>query len=191
MLLWLLNHIHFIVLDTVTASLHLLAIPFILLTWIILNITVSISPFEISPGLYRWGYDLPANEAYTVLTEIWFSGSVPHLYRSLPILFSWWIAGLTAATYRHFYPCRKALIQDQKLNELEKSYTQQAELSRDGQVKDPHGLHLTPSHDFWRPQRSIERPTVRAFRCHSILSGVLIGSMNEIFPAESTISRFI
>ena len=151
MLLWLLHHIHFVVLDTVTAFLPLPAIPFVLLTWIILNITASISPFEINPGFYRWGYALPANEAYTTLTDIWSSGSVPKLWRSLPILFSWWIAGMSAATYGHFYRCHKAWTQDQKIEELEKSPSQQhsESSSKEGEIKnhdnDPNSLHRTPS----------------------------------------------
>ena len=148
LLLWLLHHVHFVVLDTVTAFLPLPAIPFVLLTWIILNITASISPFEVNPGFYRWGYALPANEAYTVLTDIWSSGSVPELYRSLPILFSWWVAGLSAATYGHFYRCHKAWTQDRKIEELEKS---ERDRPRSGQEEEQEGnedenvLRLTPS----------------------------------------------
>ena len=150
MLLWLLHHVHFVILDTVTAFLPLPAIPFVLLTWIILNITASVSPFEISPGFYRWGYALPVNEAYTVLTDIWSLGSVPELYRSLPILFSWWIAGLSAATYGHFYRCHKSWTQDRKIEELEKSSAQPRSEHRNGQgggkeEEDPSSLHLTPS----------------------------------------------
>ena len=151
MLLWLLHHVHFVILDTVTAFLPLPAIPFVLLTWIILNITASISPFEVSPGFYKWGYALPTNEAYTVLTDIWSSGSVPQLYRSLPILFSWWIAGLSAASYGHFYRCHKAWTQDQKIEELEEPSTRRSEPNQDHgsqaqeQTDDPNELHLTPS----------------------------------------------
>ena len=151
MLLWLLHHVHFVVLDTVTAFLPLPAIPFVLLTWIILNITSSISPFEVNPDFYKWGYALPTNEAYTVLTDIWSSGSVPQMYRSLPILFSWWIAGLSAATYGHFYRCHKAWTQDRKIEELEKPPTQQSEPKEDRegqdqeQTDDPDVLRLTPS----------------------------------------------
>ena len=121
MLLWLMCHIHFVVLDTVTAFFPLPAIPFILLTWIILNITSSISPFEINPGFYRWGYALPTNAAYTVLTDIWSAGNVPKLYRTLPVLFTWWVVGLSAASYGHLYRCHKAWTAEQKIDEIEKS----------------------------------------------------------------------
>ena len=146
MLLWLLHHVHFVVLDTVTAFLPLPAIPFVLLTWIIINITASITPWEINPGFYKWGYALPANEAYTVLTDIWSSGSVPQLYRSLPILFSWWVAGLSAATYGHIYRCHKAWTQVQKIEELEKSSLPQSDIHRGSHSGDDDNiLRLTPS----------------------------------------------
>ena len=120
MVLWLLMHIHFLVIDAATAILPLPALPFFLLTWIIINITSSISPFEVNPGFYKWGYALPTNEAYTVLTNIWSRGSVPQLYRALPIMFSWWIVGLSVATYCHFYRCHKAWKQDAKLETMAK-----------------------------------------------------------------------
>ena len=157
MLLWLLNHIHFVVLDTVTAFLPLPAIPFVLLTYIILNITASISPFEVNPDFYKWGYALPANEAYTALTNIWSSGGVPEMYRSLPILFSWWVVGLSTATYGHFHRCHKAWTQDQKMDELQKESLQQQqqqqqssppngnEAVEQSHAEYPDTLHRTPS----------------------------------------------
>ncbi|KAK6442494.1 hypothetical protein LTR95_001261 [Oleoguttula sp. CCFEE 5521] len=114
MVLWLLMHIHFLIIDACTAFLPLPALPFFLLTWIIINITSSISPFEANPGFYRWGYALPTNEAYTVLTDIWSRGSVPQLYRALPVLFSWWVAGLSLAICGHCYRCHKAWKLDEK-----------------------------------------------------------------------------
>lgn len=113
MVLWLLMHIHFMVIDTVTALLPLPALPFFLLTWIIVNITSSISPFEANPGFYRWGYALPTNAAYTTLTDIWSFGAVPQLHRALPVLFSWWIAGCAASFFAHLYRCHKAWMADE------------------------------------------------------------------------------
>ena len=118
MVLWLLMHIHFLIIDFCTAILPLPALPFFLLTWIIINITSSISPFEANPGFYKWGYALPTNEIYTVLTDIWSSGSVPQLHRSLPIVCSWWIGGITLASLGHGIRCHKAWRQDEKLDEL-------------------------------------------------------------------------
>ena len=118
MVLWLLMHIHFLIIDFCTAILPLPALPFFLLTWIIINITSSISPFESNPGFYRWGYALPTNEVYTVLTDIWSSGNVPQLHRALPIVFSWWVGGITLAIVGHGIRCHKAWKQDEKLDGL-------------------------------------------------------------------------
>jgi hypothetical protein len=108
MTIWLLHLVHFLVIDTVTAFLPFPAIPFFLITWIIINISSTFSPLVISAGFYRWAYALPANEAYTVLTDIWSGGSVPELYRTLPILFSWLVAGAGLAAFGHFHRCRTA-----------------------------------------------------------------------------------
>jgi hypothetical protein len=108
MVVWLLHQIHYLVIDTVTAFLPIPALPFFLLTWIILNLTSTVSPLELSPDFYRWGYALPANEAYTVLTDIWSNGAVPALHRALPILFAWWLVAMGTAVYGHIHRHRKA-----------------------------------------------------------------------------------
>ena len=105
-LFWLLMHVHFCIISFWTSFLSPPAMPFIILTWIFLNITSSYVPFEISPGFYRWGYALPSNEVYQILIEIWSGGPAPQLYRALPILFSWWVVGLVLATIGHRHTCR-------------------------------------------------------------------------------------
>ena len=82
--------------------------PFLLMTWVFLNITSSITPFEINAGFYRLGYALPAHEAYQVLTDIWSGGAVPQLYRAMPILFSWWVLLLVCDGFGHRRACRRA-----------------------------------------------------------------------------------
>ncbi|KAH8800332.1 putative nitrosoguanidine resistance protein SNG1 [Xylogone sp. PMI_703] len=114
MVLWLLHHIHFVFIDSMTAFFPLPVMPFFIITWTMLNLTSSLSPFELNPGFYRWAYALPTHEAYTVLTDIWSWGSVPELYRALPIMFSWWIVGISAAFYGHCYRCHKAYYMFQK-----------------------------------------------------------------------------
>ena len=125
MVIWLLMHVHFLILDTATAFLPLPALPFFVLTWIIINITASISPFEANPGFYRIGYALPTNEAYTILTDVWSYGSVPQLYRAMPVLFSWWIVGLSLASYGHLFRCHKAWKQEENLQRLARSPSRQ------------------------------------------------------------------
>ena len=82
--------------------------PFLLMTWVFLNITSSITPFEINAGFYRFGYALPAHEADQVLTDIWSGGAVPQLYRAMPILFSWWVLLLVCDGFSHRRACRRA-----------------------------------------------------------------------------------
>ncbi|CAI7614764.1 unnamed protein product [Penicillium crustosum] len=94
MVLWLGMHVNFLLIDSVTAVLPMKFMPFFILTWIIMNVSSTLGPFELSPGFYRIGYALPAYEIYQVLVDIWTHGCNPTLYRSLPILFSWWVLGI-------------------------------------------------------------------------------------------------
>ncbi|KAF2147624.1 hypothetical protein K461DRAFT_283507 [Myriangium duriaei CBS 260.36] len=117
MVLWLLMHSHFVIIDSFTAVLPLPALPFFLLIWIILNITSSISPFEVNPGFYKWGICLPTHQAYSLLLDIWSFGKVPKLSPSLPVLFAWWIVGCISCFVTHLYRCHKAFKLDVKLKE--------------------------------------------------------------------------
>ena len=109
MVLWLLMHIYFCLIDAATAVLPIPAMPFLVVTWIFLNISATISPFEITPGFYRWGHALPAYSAYEILTYVWSGGPAPELHRALPILFAWWLVGLACAILAHRSRCRRAL----------------------------------------------------------------------------------
>ena len=104
-LFWLLMHIHFGIVSFWTSFLPPPVMPFLILTWIFFNITSSISPFEITPGFYRWGYALPSNEVYQVLVDVWSGGPAAQLNRALPILFMWWIVSLVLATIGHRRTC--------------------------------------------------------------------------------------
>ncbi|CAF9906403.1 MAG: hypothetical protein HETSPECPRED_006170 [Heterodermia speciosa] len=80
-----------------------------------------------------------------MLTDIWSSGNVPQTYCSLPILFSWWVSGLSTVTYGYFYRCHRPWIQDKKIEELEKSSAQDPDSSGHGSADDQNTLHLTSS----------------------------------------------
>jgi hypothetical protein len=111
MVLWLLHAVHFVVVDTAAAVWPVPVMPFFILTWIVLNLASSVSPLELNPRFYRWGYALPDNEAYALLTDIWSRGAVPVVHRALPVLVAWLVVGAAAATFAHFRRCRRARIQ--------------------------------------------------------------------------------
>ncbi|KAE8148353.1 hypothetical protein BDV25DRAFT_158472 [Aspergillus avenaceus] len=109
MIIWLYMHINFIIVDILTAFVPMQFLPFCILTWAIINVASTISPFELSPGFYRWGYALPAHELYQVLVQIWSDGCEDQLYRALPIMFSWWMAGLAVVNFAMRHRCQTAL----------------------------------------------------------------------------------
>ncbi|KAJ5188264.1 hypothetical protein N7472_007278 [Penicillium cf. griseofulvum] len=102
--------------DITTAFIPIQFMPFIVLTWVILNVASTISPFELSPGFFRWGYALPSHEAYQVLIQIWSGGCNNRLYRALPIMFSWWIIGAPIAVYAMQYRCKTAVAAQEALD---------------------------------------------------------------------------
>lgn len=87
--LWLFGHINFQSFDVFTIWLPHPYVLLSLITWIILNVTSTILPFELSPAVYRVGYVFPAHETYQVLIDIWSRGCNPQLHRALPVLFAW------------------------------------------------------------------------------------------------------
>ncbi|CAN6669043.1 hypothetical protein TRVA0_041S00562 [Trichomonascus vanleenenianus] len=105
MILWLLMAIHNLLFQSLLLFLPVPAMPFMVILWVLINVTATATPFILSPGFYRVGYAVPSFEAYDVLNDIWSRGSVPSLYRALPILFSWWVVllGTLIAGCYHLY----------------------------------------------------------------------------------------
>jgi hypothetical protein len=111
MILWLLMHINILFFDITTAFIEIQWMPYIALTWIIFNVASTITPFEMSPAFFRWGYALPSHEAYQVLMQIWSGGCNNRLYQALPIMFSWWIVGVSTSIFAMYHRCRKVVAQ--------------------------------------------------------------------------------
>jgi hypothetical protein len=101
MTLWLLMHIHLLILDSISTVAPLIVMPFFLLFWIMLNISSSISPMELQAGFYHWGVALPSHAAYSVLVTIWTGGAHNRLYQALPILFAWWMLANITTSLAH------------------------------------------------------------------------------------------
>ncbi|KAK7966868.1 uncharacterized protein PG986_001145 [Apiospora aurea] len=91
MVLWLFAHLNFQVIDVFTIWLPVPYVPMALISWVIMNVTSILLPFELSPAFYRLGYLFPSHEVYQTLLDIWSRGCNPHLRYALPILFAWWL----------------------------------------------------------------------------------------------------
>lgn len=98
MVLWLFAHLNFLVLDVFTIWISPRFVPMALITWIVLNVTSILLPFQLSPGFFKWGYALPAHSVFNVLIDIWSRGCNPQLYYALPVLFSYEVLGLVLST---------------------------------------------------------------------------------------------
>lgn len=98
MVLWLFAHLNFLVLDVFTIWISPPFVPMALITWIVLNVTSILVPFELSPGFYKWGYALPAHSLFNTFIDIWSRGCNPQLYYALLVLFAYEIVGLVFST---------------------------------------------------------------------------------------------
>ncbi|PYH47164.1 SNG1 family protein [Aspergillus saccharolyticus JOP 1030-1] len=98
LVLWLFAHLNFLVLDVFTIWIPLPFVPMALISWIVLNVTSILLPFELVPAFYRWGYALPTHAVFQVLIDIWSRGCNPQLGYALPVLFAFEIVGLALST---------------------------------------------------------------------------------------------
>ncbi|KGO70276.1 protein of unknown function DUF3533 [Penicillium italicum] len=115
--LWLFAHLNFLVLDFFTIWLPPPYVPMALISWVILNITSIILPFELSPAFFKVGFALPAHSIFQVLIDIWSSGCNPQLYFALPVLFVYEILGITLSSigvYRRAHYASIAQEKDEK-----------------------------------------------------------------------------
>ncbi|KAJ6063933.1 nitrosoguanidine resistance protein SNG1 [Penicillium canescens] len=53
MIVWLYMHIKFGILDILTTFIPTQYLPFCALNWVIINVSSTISPFELQPGFYK------------------------------------------------------------------------------------------------------------------------------------------
>ncbi|KAK4232996.1 hypothetical protein C8A03DRAFT_48315 [Achaetomium macrosporum] len=111
--LWLFAHANFLTLDVFTVWLPPGYVPMALITWIILNVTSILLPFDLSPAFYRLGYALPAHEVYQVLTHIWSRGCNPQLAYALPVLFVWELVSLVLSVFGVFRRCHFATVDEE------------------------------------------------------------------------------
>jgi hypothetical protein len=112
---WLLMHIHLLILDSISTLAPLPVMPFVVILWVLLNVSSTSSPLEAQAGFYHWMVALPSHEAYSILVTVWTGGSHNRLYRALPILFSWWVTANVTTSLTHIRACHLAFKMDLEL----------------------------------------------------------------------------
>lgn len=65
--------------------------PFIILPWVITQISAAISPVGLANQWYRIEYVLPAHHLWGVLMTVFSRGANNQLKINLTVLFMWWI----------------------------------------------------------------------------------------------------
>jgi len=108
--LWLFAHLNFLAMDLFSVWLAVQYVPMALISWVVLNITSILLPFELSNGFYRWAYALPTHEVYQALVDIWSRGCNPTLHYALPILFAWEVLGLVFSALGVYRRCHYAMV---------------------------------------------------------------------------------
>ncbi|KAF4342862.1 nitrosoguanidine resistance SNG1 [Fusarium beomiforme] len=114
MTIWLFAHVNFLTLDVFTIWLPPPFIPMALVSWIILNVTSLLLPFDLNPAFYRVGYIFPAHEVYQVLTDIWSRGCNPQLNYALPVLFAWELIAFTLSALGVFRRSHYAMLGEEQ-----------------------------------------------------------------------------
>lgn len=141
--LWLFAHLNFLTLDVFSIWAPPPYVPMALITWIVLNVTSILFPFELSPAFFRVGYILPAHSVFQILTDIWSGGCNPQLDYALPVLFAWEILSLAFSSlgvYRraHFAVIKKEA-DDKAMQEriaAAVAVQQEAQLAKEGYSPD-------------------------------------------------------
>ncbi|KAH6698268.1 hypothetical protein BKA61DRAFT_637049 [Leptodontidium sp. MPI-SDFR-AT-0119] len=122
-ILWLVMHINFLVLDAVIATIQITFVPFFTFTWIIVNITSTVMPFDVSAGFYKIGYVWPAHSLWGVMVQIWSGGCYNRLGRALPILFAWEVSMLGVDVWRQAVKGRAATVVAEEIERQEEGQT--------------------------------------------------------------------
>ncbi|UNI24572.1 hypothetical protein JDV02_010306 [Purpureocillium takamizusanense] len=117
LVVWLFAHVNFLTLDVFTIWIPPQYISMALISWVVLNVTSIILPFDLSSPFYRWAYALPAHEAYEALTDVWSGGCNPHLHYALPILFAYEVSGLFWTALGVFRRCHYAALTEESAQE--------------------------------------------------------------------------
>ncbi|KAJ6109578.1 hypothetical protein N7486_001813 [Penicillium sp. IBT 16267x] len=113
MILWLFAHLNFLTLDVFSIWAPPPFVPMALITWIVLNVTSILLPFELSPAFFQVGYIFPAHSVFQVLMDIWSGGCNPQLNYALPVLFAWEILSLAFSSIGVYRRAHFAVIKEE------------------------------------------------------------------------------
>lgn len=141
-------HIHFLVFDHATGWIPVQYMAYFSMTWLVINVTSTGMPIELSPGFYHWQYALPSYQLYQVLITIWSHGCVNQNFRALPILFSWWVAGLVGSWLSMISKCNAATKLEEAEDHLEALIEQDVRAEEQAETRaDDHAVGVTSGKD--------------------------------------------
>ena len=86
---WVFSMISFDFLDFCTGFIPMAFIPFIVLTWVIFNVTAALGPPELLNHWFRISYFFPSLHWYRTLITILTQGAYNNLRYTLPVLAAW------------------------------------------------------------------------------------------------------
>ncbi|KAL3256258.1 hypothetical protein ABHI18_007709 [Aspergillus niger] len=127
MALWLFAHLNFLVLDMFTIWLAPPFVPMALISWVVLNVSSILLPFELSPGFYKWGYALPAHAIFQVMVDIWSGGCNPQLDYALPVLFAYEVVGMVLSSLGVYRRAHYAVLAEEAKKESQERLAVEAE----------------------------------------------------------------
>ncbi|KAL5592467.1 hypothetical protein FOBRF1_013493 [Fusarium oxysporum] len=143
--IWLFAHVNFLTLDVFTIWLPPPFIPMALVSWIILNVTSLLLPFDLNPVFYKVGYIFPAHEVYQVLTQIWSRGCNPQLRYALPILFAWEVISFILSALGVFRRSHFAMLGEEQQEKDFKERLDAAVAFEMAKIKETAEKHLNSS----------------------------------------------
>ncbi|TPR04169.1 Carboxylesterase family protein [Aspergillus niger] len=127
MALWLFAHLNFLVLDVFTIWLAPPFVPMALISWVVLNVSSILLPFELSPGFYKWGYALPAHAIFQVMVDIWSGGCNPQLDYALPVLCAYEVVGMVLSSLGVYRRAHYAVLAEEAKKESQERLAVEAE----------------------------------------------------------------
>ncbi|POR34545.1 Nitrosoguanidine resistance protein SNG1 [Tolypocladium paradoxum] len=176
MILWLLAHVNFLTLDVFTIWIPPQYVPMALISWVVINITSIIYPFDLSSPFYRWGYALPAHAAYEALTDNWSSGCAPHLYYALPVLFAYELSGLFWTSLGVYRRCHYTVVTEETAQEAMRMRVEAA-------------LKLEREHDRRLGQEDTEKTVRKAENGESSRIEETAGDVDQEIPGDREVQE--